>query len=300
MYDVIVIGAGPAGAGAAVYCQRAGLETLVVEGSAPGGQVSTTDVVENYPGFESIEGYELATKFAKHIKSCGAAMKFEKVVKVELDGETKRVCTNKNEYEARAVVVCHGTKRRTLGVDGEDKLVGRGLSYCAVCDGGFYRGKTTVVVGGGDTAVGDAVYLSRLCEKVYIVHRREEFRAARSKIAALDECSNVERVLEASVADFMLDDSGRLRGVKVNTPDGVREIDADGLFVAVGSAPDTEMYKGVLELDNNGYIVTDESMRTSIPLVYAAGDVRAKLVRQIVTAASDGAIAGVTCSEELR
>ena len=181
--DVIIIGMGPAGATAAIYVKRAGLDAIVFEGFAPGGQVSTTDRIENYPGYVSIEGYELAMKFAEQAKTCGADIRYEQIESVDLVKKT--VTTAKGSYTARAVIICGGAKRRNLGVDGEEKLIGRGVSYCAVCDGGFYKDKITAVVGGGDTAVTDAIYLSRLAKKVYLIHRRDEFRAARSKVEQL-------------------------------------------------------------------------------------------------------------------
>ena len=298
MYDVIIIGLGPAGAAAAVYCQRAGIRSVVFEGFAPGGQVSTTDKIENYPGFVSVEGYELAMKLADQAKHCGAEIRYEQILSADLGGEIKRVSTAKGSYQARAAIICGGAKRRTLGVAGEDRLVGRGLSYCAVCDGGFYRGKRVAVIGGGDTAVGDAVYLSRLCEKVYIIHRRDSFRAAKSKLRQLEACANVEKIMGAVVDSFRLDADGRINGIILKRGDSLVPLDCDGVFAAVGTVPDTSIYQG-LELDGNGYIITDENMRTSLPNVFAAGDIRRKPVRQIVTAASDGAIAGISAAEAI-
>ena len=296
--DVIIIGMGPAGATAAIYVKRAGLDAIVFEGFAPGGQVSTTDRIENYPGYVSIEGYELAMKFAEQAKTCGADIRYEQIESVDLAKKT--VTTSKGSYTARAVIICGGAKRRNLGVDGEEKLIGRGVSYCAVCDGGFYKDKLTAVVGGGDTAVTDAIYLSRLAKKVYLIHRRDEFRAARSKVEQLKAIANVEFLLSARVTSLNTDDSGSLSSIDIDQNGSKHRLDVNGLFVAVGSTPDTTLYKDSgIEVDTAGYIVTNEHMETSLPFVYAAGDIRSKPVRQIITAASDGAVAAVSCAEAL-
>lgn len=294
-FDVIIIGLGSAGAAAAVYCQRAGLSTVVFEGYAPGGQVSIIDKIENYPGFTTIEGYEFATKLVEQTMNSGAEIKYEQVTSIDLDA--KIVSTSSGTYAARAIIICGGAKRRTLGVDGEEKLMGNGLSYCAVCDGGFYRGKTVAVIGGNDTAVGDAIYLSRLCEKVYLIHWRNVFRATKSRIAQLEKCANVEAIYNSRVNSFITD-SGKLSGIRLVSSESAQELKIDGLFVAVGTKPDTSLFIG-LELDKSGYIITNDRMETSVPLVYAAGDIRSKEVRQIVTAASDGAVAAIMCSEKL-
>jgi thioredoxin reductase (NADPH) len=294
-FDVIIIGLGSAGAAAALYCRRAGLSTAVFEGYAPGGQVTIIDKIENYPGYTSIEGYELASKFVEQTINCGAEIIYEQVTSIDL--ESKIIITSSGTYTSRAIIICGGAKRRTLGIEGEDKLVGRGISYCAVCDGSFYRGKTVAVVGGNDTAIGDAIYLSRLCEKVYLIHWRNVLRATKSRIAQIEACNNIETVYNSRVKSFITD-SGKLSGIYLDTEGVTKELKVDGLFVALGTKPDTSLFSG-LELDKSGYIITNEHMETSVPLVYAAGDIRAKEVRQIVTAAADGAIAAIMCSEKL-
>lgn len=289
-FDVIIIGLGPAGAAAAIYSARAGLSSVVFEGNAPGGQVSSTDLIENYPGIASIEGWKLATEMEKQSANCGTSIIYESVASVDLYNKT--IKTVSETYASDAIIICGGAKRRELGLDGEKKLIGKGISYCAVCDGGFYKGKTVAVVGGGETAVGDAIYLARLCKKVYLIHRRDSLRASKSKQKILNELENVEIVYNSAIEKLIY--NKRIGKILLNSG---REIVLDGLFVAIGSQPDSELYHE-LELDD-GYIVTDESMATSIPGVYAAGDIRKKAVRQIVTAASDGAIAAISAAEYL-
>ena len=289
-YDVIIIGLGPAGAAAAIYSSRAGLSSVVFEGNAPGGQLSLTDRIENYPGTGPIEGWRLATELVSQVESCGAKVIYERVTKVDLN--SKIVETSSGSFEGRAIIIAGGSKRRELGLPGEKKLVGKGISYCAVCDGGFYKGKTVAVVGGGETAVGDALYLSKICEKVCLCHRRDSLRASKSKQKLLEKCENIEILLNANISELVYDT--KLAGIKL---DSGREIAVDGLFVAIGSDPDTSLYNG-LTLEN-GFIVTDDSMATSVPGVFAAGDIRRKQVRQIVTAVSDGAVAAISASEFL-
>lgn len=294
-YDIIIIGLGPAGAAAAIYSSRAGLSSVVLEGNVPGGQVSLTDRIDNYPGVAEIEGWELASRLASQAEACGARIVYEPAVKAELD--KKLVSTADKSFSAGAIIIAGGAKHRRLGLDGEERLTGRGISYCAVCDGRFYKGRTVAVVGGGETAVGDAIYLSRLCEKVYLIHRRGELRASRSKQAQLANLGNVEILLDSRVSSIgaVTSESGeRLESV---TLDSGRVLKLDGLFVAIGSIPDTSLYTG-LTLDD-GYIVTDDDMATGIPGVFAAGDIRKKKVRQIITAASDGAVAAISAAEYL-
>ncbi len=289
--DVIIIGCGPAGAAAAVYTARAGLASVVFEGGTPGGQVSLTDKIDNYPGFDSIEGWELATKLDAQVRACGAQLRYEKVKAVDL--ANKSVTTAKGEYSADAIIVATGAKRRTLGLQGEERFTGRGISYCAVCDGGFYKDKTVAVVGGGNTALGDAIYLSRIAAKVYLIHRRDEFRAAPDKQRQLAACENVETILSARVT--ALSGANKLEGATLDVNGEARELVLDGIFVAIGTEPESGLLTG-LELDA-GQVVTNERMETSLAGVFAAGDIRRKEVRQIVTAASDGAVAAISAAE---
>lgn len=289
-FDVIIIGLGPAGASAAIYSARAGLSSVVFEGNAPGGQVILTDKIENYPGIGAVEGWKLASDMLAQVENCGVKCVFERVLHVDL--EAKIVRTGSGEFQAGAIIIAGGASARRLGLPGEEKLVGRGISYCAVCDGGFYKGKTVAVVGGGETAVSDAIYLSRLCEKVYLIHRRDSLRASKSKQEALLNCQNVEVLYNLTVNE--LESDGKLSGILLSSG---QRLAIDGLFVAIGSQPDTSLYNNIaLE---NGYIPTDESMATSIPGVFAAGDIRAKKVRQVVTAVADGAIAAISAADFL-
>ncbi len=298
-YDLLVIGAGPAGLTAGLYGARAGLSVAVFERISPGGQLAQTTMVENYPGFPTgAEGWQLAFDMQQQALNFGAKIIAEDVTSVDFSGDMKKVVTPLGEYEAKAVIVATGAHPRSLGLEGERTLTGKGISYCATCDGNFFRGRTTIVVGGGNTAVGDAMYLSRICEKVYLVHRRDTLRATQvyhDKIAALE---NVEFVWN-SVPEEILSKDGAVCGLRVkNTQDGtVRDLEANGVFVAVGTVPNTEFLNGALELNEAGYIVADEQGKTSVAGVFAAGDVRTKALRQVVTAVADGAQAAENAAE---
>lgn len=292
IYDIAVIGGGPAGYTAAIYAGRAGYSALVFEKSSPGGQMGITSSIENYPGFASVDGFELASKMMEQAANFGADFAYEEVVSVELAGKTKTVRTDSGEYECRAVILATGAKPRLLGVPGEREYTGRGVSYCATCDGMFFRGKTVIVNGGGDTAFEDALYLSNVCEKVYIVHRRDAFRAAASTVKKAEAKENITFIKNANITEI-LGSGASVTGVKLrDTKTGEESaLEANGVFVAVGRIPDTALVKDQLELDKNGYIIADETTKTSVPGVFAAGDVRTKPLRQIVTACADGASA---------
>lgn len=297
-YNVIIVGGGPGGYTAALYAARAGLSTMVIEMLSAGGQMATTSLVENYPGFdEGIDGFELGGKMQKGAENFGAVTEFGEVVSLDLRSVPKKVVTTDAEYEADAVIIATGANPRKLGVEGEEALYGRGIAYCATCDGMFYKGKTVAVIGGGDTAAEDALYLSKLCHKVYIVHRRDKMRAAQSSVKKLRALENVEFVLNANVAGFEYDK--KLTKVKLrDANDGHGfEIDCDGVFVAVGRIPNTDIVKGQLDIDESGYILAGEDTKTSLDGVFAVGDVRRKPLRQIITAASDGANASKAALE---
>ena len=269
MYDIIIIGSGPAGLSAAIYAQRACLDTIVIEKNGiSGGQVLNTWEVDNYPGFPGVTGFELSRQFREHANKLGARVVQDEVVQVELSGNVKKVVCEEETYEARCVILASGAHHRTLEVPGEEELRGAGVSYCATCDGAFFRGRTVAVVGGGDAALEDAIFLARMCEKVYIVHRRDKLRGAKRLQERLQALENIEFVWNSETVAIE---------------------DVDGVFIAVGIAPESELYAGQLELDEQGYIRADESGQTSVPGVFAAGDVRTKALRQILTAASDGA-----------
>ncbi len=290
MTDVLIVGAGPAGMTAAIYARRAAKSVLVLEARSYGGQIVNTPDIENYPVEAHISGFDFATRLYEQAKALGAEFRFEKAVEIRVDGDVKTVVTPKNEYEAKTVIVATGSDPRGLGVEGEDRLVGRGVSYCATCDGAFFRKKTVAVVGGGNTAVEDALYLADLAEKVYLIHRREGFRADEATLKKLKERENVEFVLNSTVT--ALHAEKRLTGVDVTDKDGnVRTIELNGLFAAVGRIPENRSFSQLIELDAAGYAVADESCRTKPPGVFVAGDNRTKDVRQLVTAAADGAVA---------
>ena len=290
MYDIIIIGSGPAGLSAAIYAQRACLDTIVIEKNGiSGGQVLNTWEVDNYPGFPGVTGFELSRQFREHANKLGARVVQDEVVQVELSGNVKKVVCEEETYEARCVILASGAHHRTLEVPGEEELRGAGVSYCATCDGAFFRGRTGAVVGGGDAALEDAIFLARMCEKVYIVHRRDKLRGAKRLQERLQALENIEFVWNSETA--AIEGNGQVEALRLRqTQTGEeRRLDVDGVFIAVGIAPESELYAGQLELDEQGYIRADESGQTSVPGVFAAGDVRTKALRQILTAASDGA-----------
>lgn len=291
MLDTIIIGAGPAGMAAGIYAARAELSHLVLEsGLMSGGQIINTSEVDNYPGLKGIGGFELAMKFREHCDQCGVKFQDGKVTAVEKQENGFLVSLENGEsYSAKTVLFATGAKHRKLAVPGEEEFAGSGVSYCATCDGAFFRGKEVAVVGGGDVAIEDALFLARICKKVYLVHRREEFRAAKTLVNRLRACENVEFVLKATPARIA--GKGRVESLVVNTDDGERELPVSGVFIAVGMLPNTELLKGLASLDDTGYVVAGEDCKTDVPGVFAAGDLRTKHLRQVVTAAADGATA---------
>ena len=290
MYDIIIIGSGPAGLSAAIYAQRACLDTIVIEKNGiSGGQVLNTWEVDNYPGFPGVSGFELSRQFREHANKLGARFVQDEVVQVELLGNVKKVVCEEETYEARCVILASGAHHRTLEVPGEEELRGAGVSYCATCDGAFFRGRTVAVVGGGDAALEDAIFLARMCEKVYIVHRRDKLRGAKRLQERLQALENIEFVWNSETV--AIEGNGQVEALRLRqTKTGEeRRLDVEGVFIAVGIAPESELYAGQVEFDEQGYIRADESGQTSVPGVFAAGDVRTKALRQILTAASDGA-----------
>ena len=300
VFDTIVIGGGPGGYTAALYATRAGFSALVLEKLSPGGQMATTDQIDNYPGFpQGVNGFELALEMQKGAQRFGAQTELAEVLQVDLRGPVKEVVTQKETYRAPTVVLATGASPRELGLPGERELRGRGVSYCATCDGMFYRGKTVAVVGGGNTAAADVLYLSRLCEKVFLIHRRDQLRASRVYLEPLKQAENVEILWDSQVTELLYGET--LTGIKVrNKKTGeTRELSLDGLFLAVGQLPNTQLFQGQVELDAAGYVVADETTRTNLPGVFAVGDLRQKPLRQVVTAAADGAVAAHFLEEYL-
>ena len=298
--DTVIIGGGPAGYSAALYCTRAGLSTVIVEKMTPGGQMATTTQIDNYPGFdEGVDGFELGDRMRKGAERFGAKTHYADVTGVSLTENPKKIATTNGDLYAKTVIIATGAAPRELGIADEQRFRGKGVGYCATCDGMFFRGKTVAVNGGGNTAVEDAMFLSKLCEKVYLIHRRDALRASRAEVQALEKAPNVEFLWNKVVTG--LEGADKLE--KIVLQDTVTKdtttLDAQGLFVAIGRVPSTELFKDVLKTDAFGYIEADETTRTSIPGVFAVGDVRTKPLRQVVTAGSDGAVASKYVEEFL-
>lgn len=289
-YDVIIIGGGPAGLTAAVYARRSGKSVLLLEAKSCGGQIINTPDIENYPVEMHISGYDFATRLTEQARALGAEIVLEKATDLRLNGSEKTVTTAKNAYEGRAVIIATGSAARKLGLENEDALVGRGVSYCATCDGNFFRKKKVAVVGGGNTALEDALYLADLADTVYLIHRRDAFRGEDATLARLKARENVRIIYNSTVTALRADK--RLRSIEVTNKDGsVAELEINGLFVAVGRIPENRNFAAAVDLDEAGYAVAGENCRTRTPGVFVAGDNRTKDVRQLVTAAADGAVA---------
>lgn len=295
-FDIIIIGAGTAGMTAGIYTARANKKVLLLEGKNYGGQIINTPDIENFPTISHISGIDYATNLYNQIKELGVIYKREEVIKLT---ENRIITTKKNQYKAKAVIIATGTQNRKLGLKNEEKLIGRGISYCATCDGRFYKGKNVAVIGGGNTAIEDAIYLSDLAEKVYLIHRREEFRAEQKAIDILKSKENVEILLNYIPNELIIEN--KLTGLEVINKNGEKKtINISGIFVAVGQNPNTEMFKNLIELDKSGYIKSKDGVHTNLEKIYVAGDVREKELRQLVTAAADGAIAANTAITEIQ
>lgn len=295
-FDIIIIGAGTAGMTAGIYAARANKKTLILEGKNYGGQIINTPDIENFPALNHISGIEYATNLYNQVKELGVTYKREEVQNIT---EDRLVTTNKNQYQAKAVIIATGTQNRKLGLEGEDNLVGRGISYCATCDGRFYKGKNVAVIGGGNTAIEDAIYLSDLADKVYLIHRREGFRADQKAIEILKSKDNVEFILNNKPNKLIAEN--KLTGLEIiNNENEITMIDVSGIFIAIGQIPNTEIFKDFIDLNESGYIKSKDGVHTNIDKIYVAGDVREKELRQLITAASDGAIAANTAITEIQ
>lgn len=300
IYDMLIIGGGPGGYTAALYAARAGLDVLVLEKLSPGGQMALTSQIDNYPGFaEGIDGFDLGMKMQQGAERFGAKTELVEVLSLDLHADPKKIETSEGTFYGKTVAYAAGAAARNLDLPEEKNLIGRGVHYCAACDGMFYKGKTVVVVGGGNSAAADALLLSRVAEKVILVHRRDTLRATKVYHKPLLEAENVELRWNAAVTELLSDK--KLTGVKVRDVNTGEEtaIPCDGVFVSIGRKPATQLVAGQLSLDPNGYILADESTQTNIPGVFAVGDVRRKNVRQIITAAADGAVAAYYAEEFL-
>ena len=294
MTDIIVVGAGPAGLTAAMYAARAGKRVLVLEGDAPGGQINFSPLVENYPGVPSVPGIKLAEDLLRQAEDLGVELEYETVTDFQTRGPGFQVITDCAVRECRALILAAGVRHRSLGLPGEEELVGQGISYCAVCDGPFYPGRPVAVVGGGDTALQDALFLAGTCSQVTLIHRRDRFRGEQRLVDQVERRENIRCWMDSTVEELLTRD-GRLTGLRVR--DGAageeRELDVDALFVAVGQEPRNRALTDLLLLDEGGYVMAGEDCKASLPGVFAAGDCRGKAVRQLTTAVGDGAVAGL-------
>ena len=290
MYDIIIIGAGPAGLTAAIYARRANKNVLVLEAKTYGGQIINTPSIENYPAAAHISGFDFATNLYNQVTELGAEIKFEKVTSIKINNNIKIVETPDNKYEGKTIIIATGADNRKLGIEKEDEFVGKGISYCATCDGSFFKDKAVAVVGGGNTAIEDAEYLSDIVNKVYLIHRRDEFRADSVSINKLKEKNNVEFILNSKIKK--LNGSEMLESIEVeDNNQNIKTIPITGLFIAVGKIPENENFKEIINMDDKGYIISDELCHTNIDGIFVAGDNREKSLRQLVTATSDGAVA---------
>ncbi len=292
-YDIIVIGGGPAGLTAALYALRAEKSVLVLEKSGLGGQIALSGKVENFPGVAQMSGSEFADNLSGQVEALGGQIEYEAALEIK-DGDVKTVVTDFGEYTAKSVIIATGVRNRRLGAVGEDELIGKGVSFCAVCDGAFYKGKTVAVIGGGNTAVEDAEYLADIAQKVYLIHRRDRFRAEERLVKRLEERQNVEFVLDSVVQEFFSDSQG-LAGMEIlNVKTGqVNRLKVDGAFLAVGQIPQNDIFKGLIQIDDSGYINAGENCLTNKKGIFVAGDCRNKTVRQLTTAVGDGSVAAL-------
>ncbi len=295
MYDIIIVGAGPAGLTAALYALRANKKVLVLESKSYGGQIVNASLVENYPALPNISGFDFATNLYNQVKDLNGEIKFEGVIRIE---EDKTVITHKNSYKAKAIILATGAENRKLNIENEEKLVGKGVSYCATCDGNFYKNKTVVVNGGGNTALEDAIYLSNIAKKVYLIHRRDIFRGEEKYLSELKEKDNVEIIVNSTITK--LNGENKLESIEVKDNNDTKQtIEIDGLFIAIGQTPKNEIFSNIIELDEKGYIKSHDGVHTNCDKIYVAGDTRVKELRQLTTAVSDGSIAATIAIKEM-
>ena len=299
MYDIIIIGAGPSGMSAALYALRANKKVLLLEKKCYGGQIINASNIENYPALPNVSGYDFATNLYNQIKSLGVILKYEEVLEVT---DKKEVITTKDTYKGKNIIIATGLKKRKLNLENEDKLLGSGISYCATCDGNFYKNKNVAVVGGGNTALEDALYLSNIASKVYLIHRRDNFRGEKKLISEVKEKNNIELILNSNITKIIGEDN--LNSIEITDNEfvvhDIKVIESqDGLFIAIGNIPDNNRFKNIIDLDENGYIIANANLKTKTDNIYVAGDTRVKTLRQLVTATSDGAIAVTEITKEM-
>ena len=291
MYDIIIIGAGPAGLTAAIYARRSNKSVLVLEAMSYGGQLVNISDIENYPGYEHINGVDLANKLYDQAINLGSEIKFEKVINI-VNGKEKEVITSDNSYECKSIIIATGSENRKLGLDNENELIGKGVSYCATCDGNFYKDKDVAVAGGGKAALDEALYLSNICKKVYLINDGTNFKDDNEILPLLKEKDNINFIYNSKVTK--LNASDKLESIEVTNSDKeIEEISISGLFIAIGRVPENENFRKLIKLNDKGYIISSENCHTNVPGIFAAGDNRVKILRQLVTATNDGAIAAV-------
>lgn len=292
MYDIIIVGAGPAGLTAALYASRANKKVIVFEANSYGGQILNAHMVENYPGIPNISGFDLATNMYNQVLDHNVEVKFEMVKRITKE---KEVITNKGTYKGKTIILATGLESRRLNLPNETKFIGKGVSYCATCDGNFYKDKIVAVVGGGNTALEDAIYLSGMCKKVYLIHRRDSFRGEEKYVDELNNNDKIETILNSNVVSLNGED--KLESISINEENN--KIDVDGLFIAVGQQPKNELFADIINIDERGYICTEDGVHTNVDKIYVAGDARKKQLRQLTTAVSDGSIAATVAIREM-
>ena len=293
MFDIIIIGAGPAGMTAALYALRANKKVLLLEAKSYGGQIINASIIENYPGIANISGFDFATNLFNQIKELGVVYKNELVKQID----NKYVVTNNDKYYGKAIIVATGCDKKLLNIKDEEKYIGKGISYCATCDGNFYKNKVVAVVGGGNTALEDALYLSNIAKYVYLIHRRDTFRGENKYIDDIKKKNNIKIIYNATVKELIGDDY--LNAIKIFENDKVNQINIDGLFIAIGQQPNNDCFKQLITLDDYGYIVSSDGVHTSCQNIYVAGDIREKNLRQLTTATADGALAATVAVKEI-
>ena len=294
MYDIIIIGAGPAGLTAALYALRANKKVLILEAKSYGGQILKASKIENYPGIKLISGYDYATNLYNQVTELNGEIKYETVLRVDAD---KTVTTNKSTYQAKSVIIATGSDNRKLNIDGENEFVGKGVSYCATCDGNFFRNKTVAVIGGGNSAFQDAIYLSEIASKVYLIHRRDEFRADEKEQDIVSKSNNIMLITNAVINKIIGDDF--VKQIEINKDGNISTLDVDGIFISIGQEPKNNVFSNMVELDKLGYIISEDGVHTKTPGIYVAGDTRQKELRQLTTAVSDGSIAATVAIREM-
>lgn len=297
MYDIVIIGAGPAGMTAALYAKQAKKNILVLEKDVYGGQILKADTIKNYPGFKEITGYDFANNLYTQLTNLNIEIKFEEVIEIKTNSETKEIKTNKSNYISKSVIIASGSKNKKLNLNNEDKLIGKGVSYCTTCDGMFFKEKNVAIYGGGNSAIDGALYLSDICKKVFVIYRQNDFKTYNESIDKLKNRENIECVFNTIIID--LNGENKLESIKLKNNDNEYTLDVDGLFIEIGYIPVSEICKNIINTDSKGYIIANEDCTTNIDGIFAAGDIRTKNIRQLTTACSDGTVAALNACKYL-